>query len=299
MVRLLISVGKEPGAVLVLGVEMKSIHFFGKAPAKLLVFVTLVVTLVSCGKQNHQFMKDINVGTSYVDNDVYISVDAQMDFGAMQLPAISLPVKNPKTGEDLGEIEMGVLAGGKNFMKLSFNLSALTPLQASQAQLPNGAALPLIYTNQVVEIPVGGSKADVRIYISFVEGAYALGVAVPIKSFDGIGASVGTSSLFPIFNIENVVGSAGLFTSNESGKSGFGVFVDLTNVLDDLLKGELKARTSHQEVGIALKTVRSIRRAAPVGELNYSSIGVSSSKKKKIDRALYRLHRRRARLKLK
>jgi hypothetical protein len=278
---------------------MKSIHFLGKAPTRLLVLVTFFVTLVSCGKQNHQFMKDINVGTSYVDNDVYISVDAQMDFGAMQLPAISLPVKNPKTGEDLGGIEMGVVAGGKNFMKLSFNLSAVTPLQASQAQLPNGAALPLIYTNQVVEIPVGGSKADVRIYISFVEGAYALGVAVPIKSFDVIGGSVGTTSLFPIFNIENVVGSAGLFTSNESGKSGFGVFVDLTNVLDDLLKGEFKARTSHQEAGIALKSIRSIRRAAPVGELNYSSIGVSSRKKKKIDKALYRLHRRRARLKLK
>jgi hypothetical protein len=299
VVRQLISVGKEPGAVLVLGVKMKSIHFFGKTSTRLLVLVTFLVTLVSCGKQNHQFMKDINVGTSYVDNDVYISVDAQMDFGAMQLPAISLPVKNPKTGEDLGGIEMGVVAGGKNFMKLSFNLSSVTPLQASQAQLPNGAALPLIYTNQVVEIPVGGSKADVRIYISFVEGAYALGVAVPIKSFDGIGGSVGTTSLFPIFNIENIVGSAGLFTSNESGKSGFGVFVDLTNVLDDLLKGELKARTSHQEAGIALKSIRSIRRAAPVGELNYSSIGVSSSKKKEIDKALYRLHRRRARLKLK
>ena len=95
------------------------------------------------------------------------------------------------------------------------------------------------------------------------------------------------------------MGSAGLFTSSESGKSGFGVFVDLTNVLDDLLKGELKARTSHQEVGISHRSVRLIQRSTPVGELNYSSIEVSSSKRKKIDKALYKLHRRRTRLKLK
>lgn len=275
---------------------MSSLNFLTKG----LMLLTLMLTFASCGKQSHQFMKDIHVQSYYQDSDIYLSVDAQMDFGAMSLPAISLPVNHPRTGENLGELELGVVAGGKNFIKLSFNLSAVTSLQASMAQLPNGASLPLIYTNQVVEIPIGGS-AGIRLYLSFVDGAQAIGIAVPIKPFDVVGQSVGTTSLFPIFNIQNVVGSAGLFTSKTAGQNGFGVFVDLTNVLSDIIKRDIAATTAHQEVSARMsKSVMSISSYSMAsGELNYSPMNVTSSQKKKIDKELYNLHRRKTKLKLK
>jgi hypothetical protein len=267
---------------------------------KSLVFLTLVFTLVSCGKDQQQFMKDIHIATYSQDTDVYVSVDAKLNLGAMQLPAISLPIKNPKTGVDLGLVEMGVVAGGSNFLKLAFNLSSVTNLSASKGQLPNGNSLPLIATNQVIEIPIGGNKA-IKLYISFVDGAQAIGIAVPIKSFDGIGGSVGNTSLFPIFSIENVLGSAGLFTSSTAGQNGFGVFVDLTNILNDVLKRELAARTSHLEVGV--RSFARSRFASSIssikGELDYSAKTVSSRKKRKINKRIYRLHRKRTRLHLK
>lgn len=275
---------------------MKSINLLTRG----LILLTLVLVVASCGKQSNQFMRDINVQSYYQDSDIYLAVDAQMDFGAMSLPAVNLPVNHPRTGENLGALELGVLAGGKNFIKLSFNLSAVTSLQASMAQLPNGASLPLIYANQVVEIPIGGS-AGIKLYLSFVDGAQAIGIAVPIKPFDVVGQSVGTTSLFPIFNIQNIVGSAGLFTSKNAGQNGFGVFVDLTNVLSDIIKRDLAATTSHQDVS-ARMTKRMISASGysiASGELNYSTIDVTNSQKKKIDRELYRLHKRKTKLKLK
>jgi hypothetical protein len=251
------------------------------------VILTLLISIASCGKNRPKTIKDIKVNSYYENSDVFISVDAKLNFGAMQLPQISLPIINPKGGGNLGHIEMGLVAGGDNYLKLAFNLSSVTPLQAVGAKLPNGGTLPLIAHNKVVEINIGRSKS-IKLYISFVDGAYALGVAVPIKSFDGIGSTVGTTSVFPIFNINQVIGAVGVFTSSQSGKNGFGLFTDLTNVIDDLMKRDIRSDVNGNK--------RSVSRRSRKGLLNYSSQATSSRKQKRIDKGLYKLHRKRSHL---
>lgn len=263
---------------------------------RICVLVVLTATLVSCGKSSTQFMKDIKVQTSTQNDDVYLSLEAKLNFGNMQVPQVSFPINNPKTGQNLGALDMGPLAGGQNYLKISANLSELTPLQASGGELPNGNSLPLIASNQVVGINIGGS-ANIKLYVSFVDGAYAIGVAVPIKAFDGIGGSVGATSIFPIFNIGGVVGSAGLFTSPNKGQNGFGVFVDLTSVIDQIGKRSLQGQSAH--MATSARSVRALSvQQAPKGELDYRSLNTSRSKKKKVDKMIYRLHRKRAKLRL-
>lgn len=232
---------------------------------------------------------DIKVSPYYDNSEVHVALTSTLSLGNVTLPGVSLPIIMPTSGEDIGSIEMQTALGGKNIISIDVNLSKVAQIRATQATLPNGNILPLIGTNEVIVIPV---KNYVNLYLTFSNSVAALGVDIPFSTLDPIGAKVGNVSLFPSFNINKVIGAAGLYFSKESGKNGFGLFADLTQVLDQAMfldLGDAKVMSA----GFAAKSLDS-----NVVRLNYSSISPSKSAKKRIDSELYKLHKKSRRLRL-
>jgi hypothetical protein len=242
---------------------------------KAILLLSLTFILASCGSQK-PMVSDIEVSPQYINNDVYVSLNAQLSLGNVTLPQAGFPILMPKTLEEIGMITMQSTGSGKNQLHVEINLSAIAHIEAVNARLPNGSILPLIGESKTIEIPI---KDKLSVYVSFGDGMAALGVAIPFKTLDSLGKKVGTTSLFPVFNIKNVFGAAGIYTSKETGKNGFGLFADLTQVMDPIMFVDL---------GVADKL-----------NLNYSSIVPSYKKEKKINREMYKLHSRRKRLKIK
>lgn len=260
---------------------------------RILCVLTISFTLVSCGDKPQ--VKDIQVKTEYVDNDLYVSIGANLSIGNLMLPQTTLPIYMPKTWQEIGTVSMTSAIAGANYMEIDVNLSAITHLQASQVSLPNGSILPLIANNKVIVIPVGKGA---ELYLTLGDGVAAIGAAVPFKTFDAMGAKVGTTSLFPAFNINGILGAAGIYTSKEAGKNGFGLFADLSNVLDPIDFVDIGQTPQVPQASSMLKAARvAPRRVAPV-QLDYSSIKPSSRREKRLNKELYKLNRRRARLKL-
>lgn len=252
------------------GLKQKRNNFSVKA----ILILSLTFILASCGSQK-PMVSDIEVSPQYVDNDVYVSLNAQLSLGNVTLPQAGFPIIMPKTYEEIGMITMQTTGVGKNLLHVEINLSAIAHIEAREARLPNGSILPLIGESKTIEIPV---KDKLSVYVSFGEGMAALGVAIPFKTLDGVGKKVGTTNLFPVFNIKNVFGAAGLYTSKEAGKNGFGLFADLTQVIDPIMFVDL---------GVADKL-----------KLNYSSVVPSYKKEKTINREMYKLHSRRKKLRI-
>jgi hypothetical protein len=240
--------------------------------SRLLVILSFTFLLASCGSQK-PMVSNISVSSNYVGSDVYLAVGANLAIGNVTLPQTTLPIYMPKTWQEIGTVSMTSAMGGGNFVKIDVNVSALSKLTAQSATLPNGSLLPLIANNQVIKVPVGNGA---ELYLTIAGGSVALGVAIPFKTFDAMGAKVGTSSLFPVFNIRGILGAAGVYTSKVAGKNGFGLFVDVTSAIDPL-------------------------DFINIGDdgLNYSSVKPSSSKESSINDSLYNLHQKRTQLSLK
>lgn len=243
---------------------------------KSLLALPALMLFISCGSQK-PMVQDIKVEPTYVGSDLYVSLSADLGLGNVILPQVSLPITHK--GEDIGTVSMNSLSG-ENQLQLNINVSSVINIpQGGAAQLPNGGALPLIGSNDTIIVPIS-NKA--QLYISFHDGQAAIGVSIPFKTLDSIGAKVGAASMFPMFNMNEVVGAAGLYFSQNAGENGFGLFADISQVLDQTMFKSLGFRPDIQAES----------------SLEYASIEPSSRKEKKINRELYYLNRKRARLQL-
>lgn len=255
----------------------------------------LTLIMSSCGKRP-QVVTGIQVQSSTVGQDVMLALKADLDLGAMSFPAVTLPIIHPRGQTNLGAVELLPVLGGKNQIKVSVNVSALADIRAAIATLPNGNAVPLIAQNPTVTIPLG---AGAKLYLTIGANAVALGVAVPIKSFDGIGASVGAINLFPVFTIDKVVGAAGIFTGSQAGQNGFALIADVTQYVNmqDIF-------VPQQAADMMIMAKASSFRSAVVQEeqatikLDYREHIPSKSKENKINDMIYDLNRKKTKLQL-
>lgn len=236
--------------------------------------VFLSFFLVSCGAQK-PMVSDIKITPSYVEDDFYVTLSSTLELGNVSLPSLSIPLVILKTGVEIGTLSMQTGIGGKNTFAFSLNLSAVTHLNGAVSKLPNGGLLPLIGTNKTIEIPL---KHNISIYLSFGDGIAAFGIAVPFKTLDALGAQIGTSALFPVFNIKNVFGAAGIYTSKTAGKNGFGLFADLSRVINP------------EELYV-------LRGQSYLKSINYNSIVPVKPVEDKINNGLYKLHQNKTKMK--
>lgn len=253
----------------------------------------LTLILSACGNRP-QVVTGIQVQSSTVGQDVMLALKADLDLGAMTFPSVTLPIIHPRGQTQLGSVELLPVLGGKNQIKVSVNVSALADIRAEIAALPNGNSVPLIAQNPTITIPLG---AGAKLYLTIGANAVALGVAVPIKSFDAIGASVGNINLFPVFTIDKVVGAAGIFTGTQAGQNGFALIADVTQYVnmqdifvpqqgaDVMIMAKASRAAIYQEEQAAIK-------------LDYQSHIPSKSKEDKINKMIYNLNKKKTKLQL-
>lgn len=259
--------------------------------AKVITAVMISLVVSSCGK-TPQVVTGIQVQSSTVDQEVVVSLKADLNLGNMSFPAVTLPIVHPQAQMILGSVELVPVLGGSNQIKVSVNVSAISDIRAVQATLPNGNAIPLIAANPTIVVPLG---AGAQLYLTIGANAVALGVAVPIKQFDSIGSSIGGVNLFPVFTIDQAIGAAGIFTSSRAGQNGFALVVDVTKYVNmqDIFVPQLAA-----DMMIASAKHGAIQEEQATIKLNYSSQAPSKSKEDRLNNMIYNLNQKRTKLTL-
>lgn len=241
---------------------------------KLVTLVMLSLFLSACGKRP-KIVSGMQVAASTVDSSVMLSVKADINLGKMSFPYAVLPIFHPRSGAQLGTVEI-MNAASKNQIKINVNLSELSDIQAELAKLPNGNSVPLIGNNPAVVIPL---NKGAQLYIAVSDAVTAIGVAFPIKTFDGIGRSVGGLNFFPSFIIDKAIGAAGLFTSQTAGQNGFALVADVSAYMP---------KSAPQNLDFGSDDLA----------LNYNQQVPSKSAETKINSMIYELHQDEAKLQL-
>lgn len=252
--------------------------------------VLLSLFAVSCGNAPSNVLQTVKVEAKPIDGDVVLDFSAELDLGAMSFSSIAVPIIHPQGNRHIGQLELVSTLGGKNQLRVQLNVTEVSGLHAEMATLPNGNMIPLIANNQTIAIGVGNGA---KIYLTLAGQVAALGVAVPIAAFDNIGQSVPGLNLFPIVRIENVIGTAGIFTGARPGQSGIAVVADLSQVVN--LNPPAPMPTLARSARIALASFDDAREEV---KLDYRSHVVPSKQKAKMDDMLYGLHKKRAVLKM-
>ncbi len=240
-------------------------------------FITVVVLamLVSaCGKRP-QIVTGIQVSSSTVSQDVILSLKADLNLGNMTFPAVTLPILHPQGQTPIGSVELVPALGGVNQMKINVNVSSLTDISAVIPQLPNGNSVPLLASNPTIVVDLGAGS---KLYLTLSANVVAIGVAVPIKSFDSIGSAVGGVNLFPVFTIDKVVGAAGIFTGSQAGQNGFAIIADVTQYVN-------------------MRDIY-VPTAAKTTKLNYAEQIPSAAKEDKINSMILKLNNQKKKLEL-
>lgn len=237
------------------------------------IIIFLLVTFVSCGGQKPTFITGLKVTPAVTNGDVWIDVSADLKLGNIMLPNLNIPVVVPGVNRYLGDV---VLISNQNVDKLilKINLSEIIHLQAKKGSLPNGQILPLIGENNVIEIKLGNQK-NVSLYLTFSDGQMAIGTAIPIRGMDNLGNTMGTTSMFPAFNLSGVYGALGLFTSKSKGQNGIGFFADITNVVPKEIFGQLGGQSFNSS-------------------LDYTQRVPTKSVEEKLNREIYKMNKRKA-----
>ena len=98
--------------------------------------------------------------------------------------------------------------------------------------------------------------------------------------------------MFPVFMIDKVVGSAGIFTGSQAGQNGFALVADITQYVNmqDIFVPQSSDDSSYKMALVQEEQARI--------KLDYNAKAPSKSKEDKINSMIYDLHRKKARLQL-
>jgi hypothetical protein len=253
--------------------------------ARIVTLVMISLFVVSCGNAPSNVLSGVKVEATNVNDDIWMSFEADLNLGSMNFASLSLPVLHPRGQTPIGQLDLISGLGGVNQIKISLNVSELADVQAAQAVLPNGNMIPLIAHNQTIAVNIGNGA---RIYLTLSENVTAIGVAVPIGAFDSIGASLPGLNFFPIVNTGDVIGTAGVFTGRNPGQNGIAVVADVSKVVN--LGNLLKASSPMMAI--------QAQEAKDDISLDYRSQSVSPSQKSKLDLMIYGLNKKRAILRM-
>lgn len=253
--------------------------------SRLVTLVILSLFAISCGNAPSNVLTGVKVETQTINDDVWMSFAADLNLGAMSFASISVPVLHPKGQTPVGQLDLLSGLGGTNQIKISVNVSELADIQMASATLPNGNLVPLIANNQVISVNIGKGA---KIYLALSDTVTAIGVAVPISSFDSIGSKLPGLNFFPIVNSGNVIGTAGIFTGASTGQNGIAVVADVSRIvnLGNLLQSSAPAMMIQaQDAQDSLK-------------LDYRSQSGTQTQKSRLDQMIFELNKKRSVLRM-
>ena len=245
----------------------------------------LSIFVVSCGNAPSNVLSGVKVETTTRDNDVWMSFAADLNLGAMSFASISLPIIHPRGQMQVGQLDLVSGFSGQNQLKVSVNLTELADVNMINATLPNGNLIPMIANNPTIAINIGNGA---KVYLTLSETVTAIGVAVPIAAFDQIGQTLPGLNFFPIVNTGNVIGTAGIFTGAKAGQNGIAVVADVSKLVN---LGNLMPSQASTFAIQAEQSRSSLK-------LDYRSQSGSKSQKAALDNMIYKLHQKKAILKM-
>ena len=198
-------------------------------PKSLIGLLIIGQSLMACS--NSQFLKSMNLAVNERDSQSYVDLSAEIDMGNISLAGISVPIYDPHSNVEIGQIGLGAAADGKEQITLSLNAtSVLSGDPTLGATLPNGRAIPSSVgaaTNELMGIQVLQYS---RVYIGGdLKSTIYVGVALAIQALDSVTSNIGSANLFfaETFNA-NLSGVAGIFTSATAHQNGIAVFAKYT-----------------------------------------------------------------------
>lgn len=196
-----------------------------------LLLVAMMAALSACGNSN-SIVEKVTVKTNVDANqDTWVSMDSQLNMGALSFPALTIPIANPKfPSEILGSVSLQRSLEGKNVLQVSANLSEISKNQLSQDNLlPNGNILPVAGLDGVVSVKFNSAS---KVYIGGSSNSLMFGVALAIPLFDNVGKYLpGLNMFLPLPANSNIEGLGGVFTGSP-GQSGIGLFVKVPNSIN-------------------------------------------------------------------
>jgi hypothetical protein len=226
----------------------------------------IICFLPACGKFN-KGVESIDASLNEVNGQQVLSVSTELALGGIGLPLMSAPIYLPGKGV------VGDLTMGGSLLTLNLSLFDALGVNSELVFLPNGGQVPFIAENEAIMLNVG--QTAISVYLLVSQNTVVLGVAIPVKQLDGVGSSIGYSSLFPIFPLNKFQVSAGLFTHANAGENGIGAFFDLSPLMENLWGGKKMILAEGSSPDISFEQIEQR----------------NSAQKRSLDRTLYYLSR--------
>lgn len=196
-----------------------------------LLLVATVATLSACGNTS-SLVEKVSVKTNVDANqDTWVTMDSQLNMGALSFPALTIPIANPKfPSEMLGSVSLQRTLDGKNVLEVSANLSEISKNKFTQDNLlPNGSAIPVAGLDGVIAVKFNTAS---KVYIGGSANSIMFGVALAIPLFDNVGKYLpGLNMFLPLPTQSGIEGLGGVFTG-ATGLSGLGLFVKVPNTIN-------------------------------------------------------------------
>jgi hypothetical protein len=261
---------------------------------------SLMLTMSACGTANSPIsnvVTNVTLKTSTVAGDNWVAVDATLVTGNFQLASLNIPVTDPKTMKEYGQLTIlpnlcsGSCVNNGGELILSVNLTEATLINGVDPLLPNGTPLPIggLSNSTVIGVPVQNTGA--MIYFAFGKGVAMVGAAVPFKALDVVGQYVAGADIFIPMQFKGVGVSAGLFIGTLTNTTGVGLFVDLSSVLNPVTPAPsptVKAALSAMAVNGSVARNSAASEVSNV--LQFKTVKPSASKERDIYYRLYQLN---------
>jgi hypothetical protein len=191
-----------------------------------MVMMVLGVSLTACGSQTN-FLQTVGLNISQENQVSYVNLSAKVDLGNAVLDGLQIPINDPRTGIEVGKLQLSTASDGKSVITLSVDANvALHADPTLGAVLPNGRPVPSalgVAHGELLAFPI---LENSRVYIGGDLKTHIIaGVALAIKGLDSIMGKVGTNAnIFFVKKVGEINGVAGVYGSTDANQSGFAVF---------------------------------------------------------------------------
>lgn len=262
------------------------------------------VTASGCGSQAGgvgNMLTSIQMQTYTQGTDLWTSMTAQIDTGAMILAGVTIPIVNPHDPSVVyGNLSMqsnlcnpnGVCSGGGT-LTIAVNITQVSHSQVLDNRLPNGTMIPVgqAVNNAIVALPLGGTGG--KIYVAFGQNIAMLGVALPFSALDNVGQYIPGVNIFQPFASNGVNGIIGMFTGANVKTTGVALFADLSSLIH--------SATSQNVAVSALSSMRAqaVESVSQVEPLVLNEVKPSYSDEQAVYYRLWKLNSKRTQLRLK
>jgi hypothetical protein len=252
-----------------------------------------------CGKNSNpvaNFVNQLELKTYVSGSDEWVQMTSNLTTGNFMLTGINVPITDPRDRNLVyGEISLSPTlcnttpCQNTSDLRIALNITQIIPVPATSPLLPNGTNLPVggLQNSKIVALPIADTGAV--IYFAFGPNVAMLGTALPFSALDPAGQYVPGVNVFQPLQLGTVSLIAGLFAGSAPKTTGFGLFVDLSQVINN--SPTLAALSADPLSSIRISSASSSI-APHASKLSFQAVTPSSRNQNKLYKKLYELHQK-------